>query len=111
MNTKFLPIVTIAAALAVPVFAHAQSANGPVTRAEVKSELSQLESAGYNPGADRANYPVDLQRAERRINFGGSNVSNSSGSSVSGSSDSAPGRNNSNSQGWNPNPVDNHPGA
>ncbi|WP_347558611.1 DUF4148 domain-containing protein [Robbsia sp. KACC 23696] len=109
MNTKFLPILAVAAALAVPAFAQAQSANGAVTRADVKSQLSQLESAGYNPDADRATYPAGLQRAEKRINFGGANVADSSGSSVSGSSAGAPGR--ADNGGWNPNPVDNHPGA
>jgi hypothetical protein len=104
MNTKFLPIITIAAALAAPVFAHAQSANGPLTRSEVKGQLVQLESAGYRPDADRATYPAGVQSAEKRINFGGANVADSSGSSVSGSSAAAAGR-------WNPNPVDNHPGA
>jgi polysaccharide pyruvyl transferase WcaK-like protein len=36
--------VTVAAMLSAPVFAFAQS-NGPVTRAQVKAELSTLEGA------------------------------------------------------------------
>jgi hypothetical protein len=59
--------VAIAAALAAPVASFAQ-ANQPVTRAEVRAQLIQLEKAGYNPIASDVDYPADIQAAEARVN-------------------------------------------
>jgi hypothetical protein len=39
----------------------------PVTRAQVKNDLKQLEAAGFNPTADYENYPDSLQAAERVV--------------------------------------------
>lgn len=60
----------VAALVAAPALSFAQvQGNGPVTRAEVKSELIQLEKAGYNPAtANDATYPADIQAAEARVN-------------------------------------------
>lgn len=59
--------IAIAVVLAVPAASFAQS-NQPVTRAQVRAELVQLEKAGYHPGgAERTNYPVQIQAAETRI--------------------------------------------
>jgi hypothetical protein len=58
--------VVVATVLAAPVAAFAQS-NQPVTRAQVRAELAQLEKAGYNPAADRYDYPVNIQAAEARV--------------------------------------------
>ncbi|MFP4893236.1 DUF4148 domain-containing protein [Paraburkholderia sp. EG304] len=58
--------VAIAAALVVPVASFAQ-ASQPVTRAQVRAELIQLEKAGYNPSANDVNYPVDIQAAQARV--------------------------------------------
>ncbi|NML30240.1 DUF4148 domain-containing protein [Paraburkholderia antibiotica] len=58
--------VAIAAALAIPAAAFAQ-ANQPVTRAEVRAELVQLQKAGYNPVGDYANYPANIQAAQARV--------------------------------------------
>ncbi|WP_250475692.1 DUF4148 domain-containing protein [Caballeronia sp. GAFFF1] len=58
--------IIIAAALAIPAassFAQSQ----PVTRAQVKAELIQLERAGYNPAMDRATYPAQIQAAEAKV--------------------------------------------
>ncbi|MEM5398736.1 DUF4148 domain-containing protein [Paraburkholderia sp. EG287A] len=62
--------VAIAAVLAVPAisFAQSQGTNGPVTRAQVRSELKQLEAAGYRPSVNDLYYPDDLQRAQARVN-------------------------------------------
>ncbi|MCR1768170.1 hypothetical protein B7760_04368 [Burkholderia glumae] len=62
-------IATVAAAtvLAVPAVSFAQQSNGPLTRAQVKSELIQLENAGYSPNANTVNYPNDIQAAEARV--------------------------------------------
>lgn len=60
----------VAALVAAPALSFAQvQNNGPVTRAEVRSELIQLEKAGYNPAtANDATYPADIQAAEARVN-------------------------------------------
>jgi hypothetical protein len=59
--------VAIAAVLAAPVASFAQSSQ-PVTRAQVRAELAQIEQAGYSParGAD-PEYPADIQAAEARV--------------------------------------------
>jgi hypothetical protein len=67
MIKAFVPALVIASALAAPTFAFAQDSNAPVTRAEVRSELVQLEKAGYNPSTDRINYPQNIQAAEARV--------------------------------------------
>lgn len=56
-----------ASALSIPLASFAQSDNGPVTRAQVRQELIQLEQAGYNPAAKDAYYPEDIQAAEQRV--------------------------------------------
>lgn len=58
--------VVLAAALAAPVLSFAQS-NTPVTRAQVRAELVQLEKTGYRPGDDDVHYPVAVQAAEARV--------------------------------------------
>jgi hypothetical protein len=59
--------VALAVALAAPVAVFAQS-NQPVTRAQVRAELAQLEKAGYTPAAGRdPYYPDDIQAAEARV--------------------------------------------
>lgn len=63
---RFVPAVVVAAALAIPAMSFAQSAQ-PLTRAQVRAELVELEQAGYTPMADDVNYPQDLQAAERRV--------------------------------------------
>ncbi|CAB3716961.1 hypothetical protein LMG22037_04433 [Paraburkholderia phenoliruptrix] len=59
--------VALAVVLAAPVASFAQSEQ-PLTRAEVKAQLKQIEQAGYNPAtAVDANYPADIQAAEARV--------------------------------------------
>jgi hypothetical protein len=61
--------VTATSALTVSLAAFAQSdTQAPVTRAQVRAELQQLEQAGYSPsmGYD-PNYPQDIQAAEARL--------------------------------------------
>ncbi|MGF6760819.1 opacity protein-like surface antigen [Paraburkholderia sp. GAS33] len=68
---SLIQAVAIAAILAAPAAAFAQAADTsqqPMTRAEVKNQLIQLEQAGYNPAeANDPNYPADVQAAEQRI--------------------------------------------
>jgi hypothetical protein len=59
--------VVLAAALAAPAASFAQS-NGPVTRAQVRADLVQLEQAGYAPSrGEDPNYPADIQAAEAHV--------------------------------------------
>src|ERR1700712_1771526 len=57
--------ITVAAVLAIPAVSFAQSA--PVTRAEVRAQLTQLERAGYNPASDQTQYPRNIQAAEAKV--------------------------------------------
>jgi len=88
MFKSIVPAIAIAAVLAVPGFAQARE-DGPVTRAQVRAELVQLERAGYNPAADQTTYPAQIQAAQARVDaqqgaaassFGGA----SEGASASG---------------------------
>ncbi|MDP9156377.1 MAG: DUF4148 domain-containing protein [Pseudomonadota bacterium] len=66
---KTLIYATLAVALATPVVSFAQTAE-PVTRAEVRADLVQLESAGYRPVSQDATYPSDIQAHEARVHAG-----------------------------------------
>jgi hypothetical protein len=63
---KLVQSLIVAALVSVPVVSFAQ-VQQPVTRAEVRAELVQLQKAGYNAGSDDAQYPQDLQAALSRI--------------------------------------------
>jgi len=64
---SLIQAVVVAAAIAAPVMSFAQS-NEPVSRAQVRQELIQLEKAGYNPAiSNDATYPADIQAAEQRV--------------------------------------------
>jgi hypothetical protein len=65
MNS-LIKAVAIAVVLSAPVASFAQ-ANQPLTRAEVRAQLVQLESTGYRPGGGHASYPDQLQVAEARV--------------------------------------------
>jgi hypothetical protein len=59
--------VALALVLAAPVASFAQTEQ-PLTRAEVKAQLQQIEQAGYNPAKSTdATYPADIQAAEARV--------------------------------------------
>jgi hypothetical protein len=58
--------VLIGVALAVPLSSYAQSVQ-PITRAQVRNELAQLEKLGYRPGGDHANYPDQIEAAEAKL--------------------------------------------
>ena len=63
---SLIQAVVIATVLAAPVASFAQS-NQPVSRAQVRAELIQLEKAGYQPGRDDPHYPADIQAAQARV--------------------------------------------
>ena len=82
---SLIQAVVVAAALAAPVAVFAQS-NQPVTRAQVRAELVQLEQTGWRPaaGAD-PHYPDDIQAAEAKV--AAQNGATGVGGVVNGSSD------------------------
>ncbi|WP_179402301.1 DUF4148 domain-containing protein [Burkholderia guangdongensis] len=57
--------VVAAAALSASFGAFAQQS--PVTRAQVRGELVQLEQAGFRPGEASPYYPDNIQAAEARV--------------------------------------------
>ncbi|WNC95101.1 DUF4148 domain-containing protein [Paraburkholderia sp. FT54] len=80
--------VALASALAAPAVSFAQQSNGPVTRAQVRDELVQLEKAGWRPAmgmGNNPNYPAGIQAAEARV-AAQNGVASSYGGAVSGSS-------------------------
>jgi hypothetical protein len=81
----FKNVIVVAAAIVSPVAAFAQS-DQPLTRAQVRTELVQLEKAGYVPGRrDESTYPRDIQAAEARVQAAGNNESRSVGGVSTGS--------------------------
>ena len=88
MFKSLIPAVVIVSALAAPTFAFAQSTdnNGPLTRAEVKAQLVQLEKAGYNPAGDQIDYPANIQAAQARVDAENGQAATSYGPSTSGTS-------------------------
>jgi hypothetical protein len=67
MNIKSLvSAVALASALAAPAVSFAQS-NGPVTRAQVRTELVQLEKRGYRVSDGHTTYPAEIQAAEAKV--------------------------------------------
>ena len=102
---KALQLLALAALAAAPALSFAQS-NEPVTRAQVRAELVQLQKAGYNPAADETQYPRNIQAAQARVeasqvaqqaassSYGGvAGASNASGAphrATSGTSDANP---------------------
>ena len=64
---KNLICAILAAVLIVPAVSFAQTSNGPVTRAQVRAELVQLENAGYRPATKQIHYPDEIQAAEARV--------------------------------------------
>jgi len=63
----FISTVAVAAALAIPALSFAQT-DAPLTRAQVRAELVQLEKAGYNPNVSDPSYPSNIQAAEAQVN-------------------------------------------
>jgi hypothetical protein len=78
-----LVAASFAALVAVPALSFAQSSE-PVTRAEVKAELVQLQKAGYNPGSDNTQYPANLQAALARVSAANGAVASGFGGVVQG---------------------------
>jgi Domain of unknown function (DUF4148) len=70
MSKALISVVVLASTLAVSTFTRAQT-NEPLTRAQVKAELAELERAGYSFIVGEASrYPDDIRAAEARIAAG-----------------------------------------
>lgn len=69
MKTAMFRTAVVSMMFAVPAISFAQSTNNaPVTRAEVKQQIVDLESVGYNPAhLNDATYPQDVQAAMQRL--------------------------------------------
>ncbi|WP_321920088.1 DUF4148 domain-containing protein [Paraburkholderia tropica] len=81
---SLIQAVAVAVALVVPVASFAQS-NGPLTRAQVRAELVQLEKAGYSPSrGNDPHYPDDILAAEAKV----AAQNNAVGGVANGSADS-----------------------
>ena len=84
---SLIQTVVVAAALAAPVAVFAQSSQ-PITRAQVRAELVQLEKAGYHVGdGDNTTYPAQVQAAEAKVAAQQVAANGGYGGAVSGSSD------------------------
>jgi ABC-type sulfate transport system substrate-binding protein len=89
---SLIQAVAVAVALIVPVASFAQS-NAPLTRAQVRAQLVQLESVGYHPGdGDHTNYPQEIQAAEAKVAGQQAAVNDGYGGVASGSSDAGQSR-------------------
>lgn len=64
---SLIKAVALAAVLAAPVVSFAQQSGQPLTRAQVRDQLIQLENAGYRPEVNDPYYPQNLQAAEARV--------------------------------------------
>jgi type II secretory pathway pseudopilin PulG len=82
---SLIVVASVAAAVALPSVSFAQS-NQPLTRAEVRAQLVELQNAGYNPASDQTQYPKNIQAAEARIDAQKNVLASSYGSSTYGSS-------------------------
>ncbi|PXW28556.1 DUF4148 domain-containing protein [Paraburkholderia caballeronis] len=84
---SLIKAVAVAAVLVVPAVSFAQS-NQPLTRAEVRNQLIQLEKAGYRPNLNDPHYPDDIQAAQARVQQNGAEATGygpvAAGSSQSG---------------------------
>jgi hypothetical protein len=81
-----LPALLVASALAAPMIASAQDNNAPVTRAEVRAQLTPLEKAGYSPATNDNYYPQSLQQAQQRVDASNGIAAQAYGPSTSGTS-------------------------
>ena len=85
---KLVQSLIVAAVFAIPAISFAQS-NQPITRAQVRAELIQLEKAGYNPAGDQTQYPQNIEAAQARVNAANGVSASSYGSSTNGTSASS----------------------
>jgi len=67
MNS-LLKAVAVVAVFAVPALSFAQEQQQqPLTRAQVRQQVTQLRAAGYDP-SDWVHYPSNIQAAQAKVN-------------------------------------------
>ncbi|CAB3749584.1 DUF4148 domain-containing protein [Paraburkholderia humisilvae] len=59
--------VVAACAVTATTLVFAQTSTAPVTRAEVRADLVQVEQAGYQPAGNQREYPQNIQAAETKV--------------------------------------------
>lgn len=85
MKHTLMQAIVIAAAAMAPAVAFAQAPNAaPVTRAQVKGEIVQLEKSGYSLAGSDIDYPGNLQAAQARA---GNAVTTTYGGKLGGTTD------------------------
>jgi hypothetical protein len=67
----FISLTLAACAFASPALSFAQSANVPVTRAQVYADLVRVEQAGYSPAAGRRSENRGAKRRSCRKQYCG----------------------------------------
>ncbi|WP_213781327.1 DUF4148 domain-containing protein [Caballeronia sp. dw_276] len=82
---KLVQSMIVAAVVAIPALSFAQS-NQPLTRADVRAQLVELQQAGYNPSSDHTQYPKNIEAAQARVNAEHGITASSYGPSASGTS-------------------------
>lgn len=53
--------------LLVPLASFGQQGDEPLTRAQVREQIVQLEQAGYTPGSFDPHYPDNIQAAQAKV--------------------------------------------
>ncbi|CAB3751924.1 DUF4148 domain-containing protein [Paraburkholderia humisilvae] len=67
MNRFTIAAILAAGLLAGPIACYAQ-ANDPITRADVRADLTSVEKAGYHPSVgEDVHYPADIQAADAKV--------------------------------------------
>lgn len=82
---KLVQSLIVAAVVAIPALSFAQTSQ-PVTRAQVRQELIDLEKAGYNPAGDQAQYPDNLEQAQAKLEAQKGDAAASYGGATAGTS-------------------------
>lgn len=82
---KLIQSLVVAAVVAIPALSFAQS-NQASTRADVRAQLVELQSVGYNPASDATQYPKNIEVAEARLKARRSLSVSSYGASTAGTS-------------------------
>jgi hypothetical protein len=84
MKSSLFSVAAAAVLLAAPLAAFAQQADQPqsdqqpLTRAEVRAQLVQIQQAGYR-GDDNTTYPAGIQAAEAKVTGGADQQSTQTG--------------------------------
>lgn len=81
MTVKMLVAGLLVSSLVTPCLSFGQEANEPLTRAQVRQQILELEKAGYVPGSFDPHYPEKIQDAQARVarSNGGDNSQPTSG--------------------------------